>query len=85
MGIVEALGLAQSGHRVRPKCWRTRPGRVGCFVEVSARMDVVQVSRNMGDCIVPEMYRLDRIEELAGEWETVEVAALEASPCTTTP
>ncbi len=73
MNIVEAIGLAQSGHRVRPKCWRDRAGsRHGCFVEASLSLGVVQVSRNWGDHITPTLCHLDRIEEIVGEWEVVE-------------
>ncbi len=74
MTIIEALGLCQSGHLVRPVCWRTRnaghwieaiptPARgEGCFFAEHGTMEEI-----------PHALRLCHPSEFLGDWETVEL------------
>ncbi len=74
MNIIEALGLCQSGHLVRPVCWRTlNTGHwieaiptptcgEACFFAEHGTMEEI-----------PHSLRLARAREFFGEWETVEL------------
>lgn len=66
MNIIEAIGLCESGHKVRPVSWRTiNPHhwvefRCHVFVEFGSREEM------------PHALRLQHPDEFLGEWETVE-------------
>ncbi len=74
MNLIEALGLCQSGHRVRPVCWRTlNPGHWIESWPTPSHKDPCIFAEHGTMQEMPHALRLQFPPEFLGEWETVEL------------